>query len=165
MQYGDLRFGHGNDNGTKGKEGEFMTDNELLLAISNIMDKKIQPLQEDVKGVKDEVEGLKDEVEGLKDEVEGVKDEVEGLKDEVQGVEDEIVKMKHDIQEIKLDNRKIHLQLENNIVPHLNELSQCYTSTYRKYSEQLDNLEGYREDVVILKEVMLEHSKKLKQLS
>ena len=72
-----------------------MTDNELLLAISNIMDKKIEPLQGEIGEMKGE-----------------------------------IVEMKGDITKLQGNYRKISLQLENNVIPHLNELSSCYTSTF-----------------------------------
>jgi len=36
-----------------------MTDNELLLAISDIIDKKIQPLESDIKSVKRDLQAIK----------------------------------------------------------------------------------------------------------
>ena len=107
-----------------------MTDNELLLAISNIMDKKIEPLQGEIGEMKGE-----------------------------------IVEMKGDITKLQGNYRKISLQLENNVIPHLNELSSCYTSTFQRYSSQLGKMDAYSQDMILLKEVVMEHSEKLKQLS
>ena len=64
-----------------------MTDNELLLAISDIMDKKLQPLKEEIKQLK--------------------------------------------------------LQNENIIIPRLQNIENCYTSTYDRYKNSVEELWSY----------------------
>lgn len=86
-----------------------MTDNELLLAISEIMDKKIQPLNN------------------------------------------------------RLTN--IELTLENNIVPRLQTIESCYTSTYDRYKNGVDQIDQLQTDMDIVKQVLREHSEKIKKIS
>lgn len=86
-----------------------MTDNELLLAISDIMDKKIRPLQEE-------------------------------------------------IQMLKLQN-------ENIIIPRLQNIESCYTSTYDRYKSSIEGYEAMQADIQLLKHVVQEHSEKLKMIS
>lgn len=86
-----------------------MTDNELLLAISDIMDKKIKPLQDD-------------------------------------------------IQMLKLQN-------ENIIIPRLQHIESCYTSTYDRYKNSVEGYEAMQADIQLLKSVVQEHSEKLKMIS
>lgn len=93
-----------------------MTDNELLLAISNIMDKKIEPLQGEIGEMKGEIVEMKGDIAKMKGDIVEMKGE--------------IVEMKGDITKLQGNYRKISLQLENNVIPHLNELSSCYTSTF-----------------------------------
>ena len=82
-----------------------MTDNELLLAISNAVQSQIEPL-------------------------------------------------KHDIRDVKL-------LLENDVLPRLNTIESCYTSTYRRYASGINQLEALQSDVDIIKKVVAEHSEKL----
>ncbi len=128
-----------------------MTDNELLLAISNIMDKKIEPLQGEIGEMKGEIVEMKGDIAKMKGDIVEMKGE--------------IVEMKGDITKLQGNYRKISLQLENNVIPHLNELSSCYTSTFQRYSSQLGKMDAYSQDMILLKEVVMEHSEKLKQLS
>lgn len=86
-----------------------MTDNELLLAISNMMDKKLQPIKED-------------------------------------------------IQFLKLQN-------ENEIVPRLQEIESCYTSTYNRYKNGAAQIDQLQLDMDIVKNVISEHSDKLQKIS
>lgn len=86
-----------------------MTDNELLLAISNAVQSQIEPL-------------------------------------------------KHDIRDVKL-------LLENDVLPRLNTIESCYTSTYRRYSSGINQLETLQSDVDIIKKVVAEHSEKLQKIS
>lgn len=86
-----------------------MTDNELLLAISEMMDKKIEPIKNDIRDTK--------------------------------------------------------LFLENDVLPRLQNIETCYTSTYRRYSTGIEEMEALKADMEIVKKVVAEHSEKLQKLA
>ena len=96
-----------------------MTDNELLLAISNMMD----PIRNDMQSIK------------------------------------------QDIQEIKSRVKKIEIIQENEILPRLNTIESCYTSTYDRYKNQVETYESMKQDISIIKKVVAEHSEKLQKLA
>lgn len=91
-----------------------MTDNELLLAISELMDKKLDAA--------------------------------------LAPIENRVKKIEVDL-------------LENNVIPRLNTLEACYTSTYDRYKDNADKMQAVFEDVEILKKVVMEHSEKLQKIS
>lgn len=84
-----------------------MSDNELLLAISEMMDKKLAPINDRLK--------------------------------------------------------KIELTQENEILPRLQNIEACYTSTYKRYSNSVEDYENMKQDIAIIKKVIAEHSEKLKK--
>lgn len=86
-----------------------MTDNELLLAISNIVQAQIKPLKQDIEDVK--------------------------------------------------------LLLENDVLPRLNTIESCYTSTYRRYASGINQIESMQNDIEVMKKVIAEHSEKLQKIS
>lgn len=86
-----------------------MTDNELLLAISALLDKKLQPVRAD-------------------------------------------------IQLLKLQN-------ENDILPRLQNIEACYTSTYNRYKSGISQIEAMQADIDVMKSVISEHSAKLQNLA
>ncbi len=86
-----------------------MTDNELLLAISNMMDEKLEPVKDDVKSTR--------------------------------------------------------ILIENDILPRLQNIEACYTSTYRRYSNGIEEMKALKSDMDIIKKVVAEHSEKLKKLA
>lgn len=90
---------------TDKKGRDCMTDNELLLAISNMMDKKLEPIQKDIKDMK--------------------------------------------------------IILEQDVLPRLQNIEACYTSTYRRYQNGINQIEAMQADIDILKKVVAEHSEKL----
>ncbi|MBC5688185.1 hypothetical protein H8S37_04455 [Mediterraneibacter sp. NSJ-55] len=90
-----------------------MTDNELLLAISDMLDKKLNS---------------------------------------------ELAPIRNDITSIKLT-------LENNVLPRLQNIESCYTSTYERYKNEADSIDGMKEDIALLKKVVREHSAKLEKVS
>lgn len=86
-----------------------MTDNELLLAISDMIDKKLKPLQDDIRDIK--------------------------------------------------------LTQENDILPRLQNIESCYTSTYKRYQSGISQMESMQSDIDIMKKVITEHSEKLQKIS
>lgn len=86
-----------------------MTDNELLLAISDMLDKKLKPVNDRL--------------------------------------------------------RKIELAQENDILPRLQNIESCYTSTYKRYQTSVEQIEAMQTDVDILKKVVTDHSEKLQKIS
>lgn len=124
-----------------------MTENEMLLALSNMLD----PIKSDIKEMKSDISGLKGDVQVLKDDVQVLKGVVQVLKD--------------DMQEVKGRVKKIELTQENVILPRLQNIEACYTSTYDRYKESVEDHEEMKQDISILKKVVAEHSEKLQRIS
>ncbi|MCD8011065.1 MAG: hypothetical protein LUF34_09955 [Lachnospiraceae bacterium] len=61
--------------------------------------------------------------------------------------------------------KSIELLLENDVLPRLQNIEACYTSTYRRYADNAVRAEATQEDVGILKKVVSEHSRKLQTLA
>ncbi len=107
-----------------------MTDNELLLAISDMMDKKLNHITKDVQEVKKDIKVLKTEVENI---------------------------------DIRVKN--IELNQETKVLPRLNTIESCYSSTYDRYKDSVEDYEAIKQDVSIMKKVIQEHSIKLQNIS
>lgn len=121
-----------------------MLTNEDLLAISNLMDVKLKPIKEDIAELKQDVAVLKKSVSGLEQAVSGLKKSVSGLEHRVYNVE---------------------LILESDMQPRLQNIENCYVTTYHRYHEKTEQLDAVQADVDILKGVAQEHSIKIKALS
>ena len=87
-----------------------MTDNELLLAISDMMDKKLTPIENRIKRI-----------------------------------------------EVDL--------LEDKVLPRLNTIESCYTSTFDRYKDSVEDYEAIKQDISIMKKENQEHSQKLQNMS
>lgn len=61
--------------------------------------------------------------------------------------------------------KNIELLLENDILPRLQNIESCYTSTYRKYANGVNKIEAMQTDIDIMKKVIQEHSEKLQKIS
>ena len=145
-----------------------MTENELLLAISDMMDHKLkselQPIKNDLQTVKNEVQLVKNEVQLVKEDLQTVKNEVQLVKDEVQLMKEDLETVKDKVQTIENDVHHMKLYQENIIMPRLNTIESCYTDTYGRYRNYSDKMEAAFEDIELLKRVVSEHSMKLQAL-
>ena len=91
-----------------------MSDNELLLAISEMLDKKLDA--------------------------------------RLNPIENRIKRIEVDI-------------LESQVIPRLNTIESCYTSTFDRYKDSVEDYEAIKQDISIMKNVITEHSEKLNKLA
>ena len=138
-----------------------MTENELLLAISDMMDHK---LKSELQPIKNDLQTVKNEVQLVKNEVQLVKEDLQAVKDKVQTVEHDLQAVKNEVQTVKDDVHHMKLYQENIIMPRLNTIESCYTDTYGRYRNYSDKMEAAFEDIELLKRVVSEHSMKLQAL-
>jgi len=78
-----------------------MENNELLQAISNMMDQKLDPVKNEIQDMKGEIQTIKGEVQIMKGEIQTIKGEVQTMKGEIQDMKGEIQDMKGEIQDMK----------------------------------------------------------------
>lgn len=114
-----------------------MSDNELLLAISKMLDTK-----------------LKSELQPIKKDLQEVKADVQVLKEEVQVLKENVQDLNNRMQEVEIGLRNVKLYQENDIMPRLETIESCYTDTYTRYKTYADMMESYFEDTQTLKKVV-----------
>ena len=139
-----------------------MTDNELLLSISQIMDKKLDPLEKRM----DTFEEKLDKLDAKIDRVEqNLNTKIDLVQQNLNTVEQNL-NAKIDLveQSLKHSIHLINLTLDNNIVPRLNEIESCYISTSERYLKETDKIIALDTDLSVAKSVILEHRKKLAAL-
>lgn len=61
--------------------------------------------------------------------------------------------------------KKIELTQENDILPRLRNIEECYTSTFKRYQIGVERLDAQQDDIDILKKVVANHSEKLQRLA
>ncbi|WP_148409021.1 hypothetical protein [Murimonas intestini] len=98
-----------------------MTDNELLLAISDMMDKKIEPVTAAIRVMQSDIDTLKQRLESVETRLESVETRLESLETRVESVEAKLESVA-----LKLENETNHniqLLAENhiNLVDKLNQ--------------------------------------------
>lgn len=120
-----------------------MSNNELLLAISKMMDDKLKPIYVRL----DKIEARLDGLEVRMDRLETRMDRLEARMDQAE-----------------LDIKKIQVTQENEILPRLQNIEACYTSTYNRYARGVEKMEQTTQDIGLMKTVIIEHSDKLHKM-
>ncbi len=128
-----------------------MTDHELLLAISGIMDKKLIPIENRLDAMQDEIHIMQGEIRDMQGEIRNMQGEIYSIQGEIRDIQGEI--------------HNIRLFQENVILPRLNTIESCYMDTYERYKSYADKIESVFADTELLKKVVSEHSEKLQKIS
>ena len=143
-----------------------MTDNELLLAMSDLLDIKLkstiqselQPLKDDIRDMKDDIKSLKNDVNMLKEDVSGLKNDVNMLKEDVSG-------LKEDVRSLNQRVTSLELHLENTTDRNIRILAENYVPAAKRYEKASAQIEAIQADVDVMKKVIKEHSPKLEKLA
>ena len=114
-----------------------MSDNELLLAIADIVGKNTKSLEKRMNRVEKSLSNKIDEVDAR-------------LSNRFDGVDARVT--------------NIMLRLENIIEPRLSNIESCYTSTYDKYREGVEKVETLEMNVGVLQSVVKEYGVRLSSL-
>lgn len=134
-----------------------MTDNELLLAISEIVNKNSKSLELRLTKRIDEVE------EHLTKKIEEVDERLSRRIDEV---EERLSKRIDEVDyRLSTDVHNILLRMENNIEPRLKDIEACYTSTFKRYQDGVDKIENLEMNMEVVQSVVREHAKKLNTMT
>ena len=152
-----------------------MTDNEILLSLSNMLD----PIREDIREIKCDIVEMKSDIAELKNDVAVLKNDMTEVKNDVAVLKHEMSEMKNDVAVLKndmvrLENnvveistrlKRVELNQENIILPRLETIEACYTSTYERYKNSVEDYDTLKQDMSVVKKVVAEHSKKLQMIS
>ena len=160
-----------------------MTNNELILAISDLLDEKLkaqlQPIKDTLEKIDDRLTALEDRMTALEDRMTALEDRMTAVEGRLQIVEDRLqtVEERLHIVEDKVESAEDKLQLveknilrlslcqEYDVVPRLKNIESCYTSTYQRYSVYADKMDTAFTDINLLKIVVSDHSEKLQKLA
>ena len=144
-----------------------MSDNELLSAISNMLDTRLRPIEQRLTKIETTLE--EDVIPRLQNVEMTLEENVIPRLQKVETTLEENVIPHLQSVEITLDGnaiprlQKIEISLEHNVVPRLQNIESCYVATYERYQSDADKMETVASDVSIIKKIVAEHSIKLSQ--
>ena len=136
-----------------------------LLAISQLLDSRLDPIKSDITELKGDVRNLKDDVRNLKDDVRNLKDDVRNLKDDVRNLKGDVQTLFGKADVIENDIRTIKLTMENVIKPQLQLLAENYMPAEKRYEKATAQIENMQSDIEMLKKVTADHSERLQKIS
>jgi len=138
-----------------------MTDNEILLNLSNLLD----PIRDALVELKDDFMDVKDDITEIRGDITEIRGDITEIRGDITEIRGDITEMKNDISDMKGRIKKLELTQENVIIPRLDNIESCYLSTYERYKRNVEEYDTMKQDVAIIKRVVAEHSIKLQGIS
>lgn len=135
-----------------------MSDQELLSAISDIVEAKVEPIKQDIHSLKEEVSGLKEEVSVLKEDVSGLKEDVSDLQKNVGSLTSRMDSLEKEV-------KRNSILLENEVLPRLQTIEKLYVDSSKLFIEKAGQIDSMQDDIDVMKVIIQEHSEKLEKIS
>ena len=122
-----------------------MTDNELLLQISNIVTSNSKYLEYRIDQLD---EKLTNKIDNLETRLSNRIDELD------QRLSSQIAEVD---QRLSFETKQIRINLETNIEPRLQTIEACYVDTNRRHNANIEKIEKIETDVEVVKSVLQDH--------
>ena len=132
--------------------------NEDILAIEDILKKNLKGVESRLDGVESRLEGVESRLDGVESRLDGVESRLDGVESRLDGVESRLDTLEHDVTVIKVD------MLENNVIPRLNTIEQCYLDTSKRYMDKTEEFENAIADISVMKRAIQKNSEDIRGL-
>ena len=124
-----------------------MTNEELLVAMSNMMDQKLdeklEPLEKDMSEVKDRVTNIENRVTNIENRVTNIEDRVTNMETQITNIKDRVT--------------NIEIDIENDIRPGIITLCDAYGTQFDRYSISIESHEKMKTDIEVMKSIVSRH--------
>ncbi|MDD7378312.1 MAG: hypothetical protein SO445_07885 [Lachnospiraceae bacterium] len=143
-----------------------MDNNELLVKFADILDQKLETvLDQKLETVLDQkLETILDQkLETVLDRK--FEENLKPIHDRLDGIDERLDKVEERLDGMDTRLRKVEIQMEHEVVPRLQVIENCYLDTFQRYQQGGEDIDALKEDMVIVKKVVAEHSVKLKNIS
>lgn len=146
---------------TDGEVKEMILTKADLLAIGQVMDEKLKPIEERLDRVEDRLDRLEIRMDRLEQRVDGLEQRVGGLEQGFVLLKEEVAGLGKRVDGLEAEVRGIKVYLESNIEPRLRTIESAYLSTYNRYCRETERMQKTYSDVELLKGAVVEHSRTL----
>ena len=142
-----------------------MDNNELLVKFADILDQKLETvLDQKLETILDQkLETVLDRK--FEENLKPIHDRLDGIDERLDKVEERLDKVEERLDGMDTRLRKVEIQMEHEVVPRLQVIENCYLDTFQRYQQGGEDIDALKEDMVIVKKVVAEHSVKLKNIS
>ena len=151
-----------------------MNNKELLIAISDMMDQKLDTINVRMDTMENKLSARIDALDAKIDNVENkLSARIDALDAKIDNVENKLsaeinaldAKINTVDERLSAEIRKINISLENVVIPRINHIEQCYLATSERYINETGRINGLVMDVQVIKSVVQDHSEQLKKIS
>ena len=145
-------------------------DVDILKEDVGTLKTEVKELRKDVDILKEDVGTLKTEVKELRKDVDTLKGDVNTLKEDVDTLKEDVGTLKEDVETLNTESwilkkgiRILNLKMENDLSPRLQNIEECYISTFYRYRDGIVQTEQMQADIEVLKSVVKDHSKTIQR--
>ena len=143
-----------------------MSDNELLFAISDMLDAKLEPINNRLDRIEQTQENnILPRLEKMEQSQERLEQAQERLEQSYERLEQSYERLEQSYERLEQSQKKIELTLENNVLPRLQTIEDCYLSTFERYRSGVGQIEKMQSDIDVIKATITKHSEILQKLA
>ena len=147
------------------KEDAVMISQLFNEQLEKQLEKHLAPIHEQLQGIHMRLDRLEERVAKLEERMTVMEERMTAMESRMTVMEGRMTAVEDRMTINEGHMLKVELLLENDMLPRLQNIEACYTSTYRRYQFRTEQIDTMQEDVDVLKKVVQEHSEMLLRLA
>lgn len=112
-------------------------DNELLKALSTLLDERLNPIKNDVNNIRSDINNMKSDINNIKTDINDMKLDIDNIKSDVDNLKSDAANMKTDIKYIKTQQEENYQILKS-----LEHSSEINKAEHDKFENDLALISG-----------------------
>lgn len=135
-----------------------------LLAIAQIVDERLEHLDEKTDRLQADMTDVKKHIGCLDEKTDHLQADMTDVKKHIGCLDEKVDDLQTDMIYVKKHVCHLDHMVKSEVIPRLKAIEGCYVSTYDRYRRYADGMEGTMADVEQLKRVAADHSRRLRRI-
>ena len=103
-------------------------------------------------------------LDGIDERLDGIDERLDRMDEHFEKVDKRLDNLEQGMEDLQARTKHLEITMENDIVPRLQNIEDCYLTTYKRYAEGIEKQDSLVEDVSVLKIVVERHSAQINEL-
>ena len=148
-----------------------MTKQEFIEIVTNAVSSQVSPLATQMQDMsmqmgqmREHMNHMDERLDHMDERLDHMDERLDHMDERLDHMDERLDGLEQGVDELQDRTKRLELNLENNVIPRLQVIEDCYLSTYKRYSSENDKMETLQQDVDVLKTVVSLHSEQIKDL-
>lgn len=132
-----------------------MLSEQDLREIASVISGIVKPLNGRLDRIDERLDRIDERLDRMDKRLDRMDERLDQVDERLDQMDKRLDQMDERLDQVDKRLVRVEILVENDVIPRLNTIEECYTSTYERYAKGVDDIESLKTDVSALKKVLI----------